>query len=99
MIQHIVLFRFRPDVTASIREAARNAFKEGIESLPVVIPQIRKIFVGFNTNPAETWDICLTSTFDTMEDVQTYSAHPAHKAIGRELMQHIAERACTDFEE
>ena len=78
--------------------AAREAFKTGIEALPSTISFIRSVHVGFNINPAEKWDICLDSTFDNLDDVKAYSVHPAHKAVAGELMKHIGERACVDFE-
>lgn len=98
MVQHIVMFKFRDDVPTDLRETAQQAFKEGIEGLPTTIPFIRSVHVGFNINTAEKWDICLTSSFDNLDDVKAYSMHPAHKAIASELMKHIAERACVDFE-
>ena len=87
MVQHIVMFKFRDDVPTDLRETA-----------PTTIPFIRSVHVGFNINAAEKWDICLTSSFDNLDDVKAYSTHPAHKAIASELMKHIAERACVDFE-
>lgn len=98
MTQHIVMFKFRDDVSDAARHAAAKAFKEGIEALPAVIPFIRSVKVGVNINPSEKWDICLTSAFDNLDDVKAYSIHPAHKAVASELMKHIAERACVDFE-
>lgn len=98
MTQHIVMFKFRDDVPTEVRQAARKTFKEGIENLPNTINFIRKVHVGFNINEAEKWDICLTSTFDTLEDAKAYGCHPAHKAVAKALMQYIAERACVDFE-
>lgn len=98
MVKHIVMFRFRDDVSEDERRAAREAFKQGIEALPAVIPFIRDVYVGFNTNPAEQWDICLESAFDSLDDVRAYSTHPAHKAVAVALMQHIAQRACVDYE-
>lgn len=98
MIQHIVMFKFRDDVPTDLRKTAQQAFKEGIEKLPTTIPFIRSVYVGFNLNAAEKWDICLTSSFDNLDDVKAYSIHPAHKAIAGELMKLIAERACVDFE-
>lgn len=97
MLHHIVMFKFRDDVNEDTRRAAREAFKNGIEALPATIPFIRSVRVGFNANPAEAWDICLTSSFDTLEEAKAYGAHPAHKAVAVELMKHIAARACTDF--
>lgn len=98
MTQHIVMFKFRDDVPADTRKAAREAFKQGIENLPNTIQFIRQVHVGFNINEAEKWDICLTSSFDNLEDAKAYGAHPAHKVVAKELMQYIAERACVDFE-
>lgn len=99
MTKHIVMFKFRDDVAAEVRLAAREAFKKGIEALPTTIPFIRKVHVGFNINENEKWDICLDSTFDNLEDVKAYSTHPAHKAVALELMKYIGERVCVDFEE
>lgn len=99
MTRHIVMFKFRADVSEDQRKSACEAFKQGIERLPEVIPFIRKVFVGFNINDNEKWDICLDSTFDNLDDVKAYGAHPAHKQIAMELMKHIAERACVDFKE
>lgn len=97
MIKHIVMFKFRDDVDSSVREVAAQSFKQGIEALPAVIPFIRQVQVGFNVNSAEKWDICLDSTFDSLDDVKAYAVHPAHKAVAVELMKHIGERACVDF--
>ena len=99
MTHHIVMFKFRNDVPSSARDEAGKTFKMGIEALPTVIPFIRSVQVGLNANAAEQWDICLTSTFDNLDDVRSYSAHPAHKAVATALMTHIAQRACVDFED
>lgn len=98
MTKHIVMFKFREDVPADVRKTAREAFKQGIEALPHVIPFIRSVHVGFNINENEKWDICLDSAFDNLDDVKAYSIHPAHKTVAGELMKHIGERACVDFE-
>ncbi len=99
MTHHIVMFKFREDVAQSVREVAGKEFKEGIEALPETIDFIREVSVGININENEQWDICLTSTFDNLDDVRAYGAHPAHKAVAMQLMKHIAQRACVDFED
>ena len=98
MTNHIVMFKFRDNVAEAQRAEAAAAFKSGIEALPSCIPFIRSVEVGININPAEHWDICLTSTFDSLDEVKAYSIHPAHKAVASALMAFIAERACVDFE-
>ena len=99
MTKHIVMFKFREDVPQNVRDEAAAAFKSGIESLPSVIDFIREVHVGFNVNTDEKWDICLEYSFDNLEDVRAYGSHPAHKAVGKALMQFVAERACVDFEQ
>lgn len=98
MIKHIVLFQLRQDISAETRSAVMHTFKQAIEALPHSIPYIRQIHVGFNVNPAEKWDVCLESTFDSMEDLDIYALHPDHKAAARDFVPHVAARACVDYE-
>ena len=98
MIKHIVLFQLRQDISDETRRTVMDTFKREIEALPHSIPCIRQIFVGFNTNPAEKWDVCLESTFDTLADVNTYAVHPDHKAAAMHFVPYVTGRACTDFE-
>lgn len=59
MVKHIVLFKLKDEVPEAEKLVVMNKFKEAIEALPAVIPVIRKIEVGLNTNPGETWHIAL----------------------------------------
>ena len=60
-------------------------------------PFIRDIHVGLNENPAEVWDICLDSSFDTLDDVKAYAIHPAHVAAAGILKDAKENRACVDY--
>lgn len=74
MVKHIVLFKLKDDASADAKLAAMHAFKDAIEALPAKIPFIRKIEVGLNINPAETWSIALYSELTrwTMSDSMPY---------------------------
>lgn len=98
MVKHIVLFKLKEEVPADVRLAAMNSFKEAIEALPAKIPTIRKIEVGLNINPSETWNIALYSEFDALEDVKQYAVHPDHVAAGKLLAEVKESRACVDYE-
>lgn len=98
MVKHIVLFRLDKEVSEEVRHEAMVTFKKGIEALPAVIPFIRSIQVSFNVNPAEQFDLCLESAFDSLDDVNTYSIHPAHKQVAEALKPLITARACVDYE-
>jgi len=98
MVKHIVLFKLKDEASAEMKLAAMNNFKKAIEALPTTISFIRKIEVGLNVNPAETWSIALYSEFDSLEDVKAYAVHPAHVAAGKLLAEVKESRACVDYE-
>lgn len=98
MVKHIVLFKLKEEVPAAEKLAVMNRFKEAIEALPAKIPFIRRIEVGLNINPAETWNIALYSEFDTLDDVKAYAVHPDHQAAGKLLAEVKESRACVDYE-
>ena len=98
MVKHIVLFKLRDDVPVEEKLVVMNSFKEAIEALPAKISVIRKIEVGLNMNPGETWTIALYSEFDNLDDVKFYATHPEHVAAGKILAETKESRACVDYE-
>lgn len=98
MVKHLVLFKLKDEIPVAQKEAVMQSFKQAIEALPAKIPVIRKIEVGLNMNPGETWHIALYSEFDTLEDVKFYAAHPDHVAAGKLLADVKESRACVDYE-
>ena len=98
MVKHIVLFKLKDSLTKEEKCDVMNRFKAAIEALPATINVIRKVFVGLNINGAETWDICLESEFDTLEDVKAYAVHPDHVAAASILKDAKLDRACVDYE-
>ena len=98
MVKQIVLFKLKDEVPEAEKLVVMNKFKEAIEALPAVIPVIRKIEVGLNTNPGETWHIALYSEFDNLDDVKFYATHPLHVAAGKIIAEAKESRACVDYE-
>ena len=97
MVKHIVLFKLKEPFLRQKKADIMNRFKTAIEALPATIPFIRDIHVGLNENPAEVWDICLDSSFDTLDDVKAYAIHPAHVAAAGILKEAKENRACVDY--
>jgi hypothetical protein len=97
-LQHVVLFKFKPETTpAKVTEivAAFNA-------LPRQIPTIRAFRWGTNNSP-EQLDKGLTHafilTFDSAKDRDEYLPHPAHKAFGQVVGPWLADITVVDFVE
>lgn len=98
MVKHIVLFKLKDEAPETEKLEAMNSFKKAIEALPAKIAVIRKIEVGLNMNPGETWSIALYSEFDSLDDVKFYATHPDHVAAGKLLAAVKENRACVDYE-
>lgn len=98
MIKHIVLFKLKAFDSEAEKQAKMNEIKTRLESLTEVIPELKKIHVGLNMNPAEKWDIVLETEFTSLQDLDTYANHPDHVAISKNIIAAVKEdRACVDF--
>lgn len=96
MVKHIVMFKFKG--SPEERQDISKRFMEALIQLPCEIPQLKSIEVGINMNPSEQWDLVLTATADSMEDVAIYSAHPAHQAAVEIIKPYKEDRACVDYQ-
>ncbi len=97
MVKHIVTFRFKG--SADERQSVARRFRDALLDLPAQIPQLLNLEVGININPAEEWDLVLTASAATLEDVAIYSAHPAHQAAVAIIAPYKEARACVDYME
>ena len=98
MVKHNVLFKLKDEVPETDKLVVMNKFKEAIEALPAKISVIRKIEVGLNMNPGESWHIALYSEFDNLDDVKFYATHPDHVAAGKIIAEAKESRSCVDYE-
>lgn len=95
MVKHIVTFKFKG--TEEERRECASKFAEALRALPNQIDELKSIEVGINENPSESWDLVLTATADSLEDISKYSAHPAHQAAVRIIAPYKESRACVDY--
>ena len=96
MIKHVVMFKFKG--SPEERKDVATKFMEALVQLPCEIPQLKSIDVGINMNPSESWDLVLTATAESMEDVAIYSAHPAHQDAVAIIAPFKEDRACVDYQ-
>ncbi len=95
MVKHIVTFKFKG--TPEERLDVAKKFADALNALPDQIEELKSIEVGINENPAESWDLVLTATADSLADVAAYSAHPAHVAAVAIMAPYKEARACVDY--
>jgi len=78
MITHIVLFTFNEENKEQNIVEAKNM----LESLITKIDCLKTIEIGINFDKApRAMDLSLYSTFDTVEDLNSYAIHPEHLKV------------------
>lgn len=100
MIQHLVLFHFKEEADGRSKRENMQMAKEKALCLKESIPEIRSLEIYFTAKgvPEHNADFILVSTFDSMERLQAYQAHPAHVAFGKFITPLRETRDCMDYE-
>ncbi|CAM3410136.1 MULTISPECIES: Dabb family protein [Saccharibacillus] len=77
MIKHIVFFKLKNRSAESVAEAA-----DVLRSMDGQIEQLRSFEVGTDILRSErSYDIALTATVETLDDLEAYQTHPVHRKI------------------
>lgn len=95
MVKHVVTFKLKG--SPEERRKIASEFANALMKLPEIIYELKSMEVGINMNPAESWDVVLTACADSLEDIATYSAHPAHLDAVKIIAPYKEERACVDY--
>ncbi len=94
MIRHIVIFQFDENKT---NEAEIMSIKADLENLVNLIPELIKMEVGINNNPAEKQDLVLTADVKNLADLDVYAQHPKHLEIAKRIRAIANGRTCVDY--
>ena len=84
VLRHVVMFGFKPEVTAEQVKAVEDAFGE----LPSKIDLIKDYEWGTDCSPEglqQGLTHCFFVTFHSEADRDAYLVHPAHKEFGKVL--------------
>src|SRR6188768_4558430 len=99
MVKHIVLWRFRKELSAAERRDAFARIKAGFEALPGKIPGLLKIEIGLDYGQGpDASDLVLYSEFDSPASVTGYEVHAEHAALVPLVRDVRIERRVVDFE-
>src|SRR3954468_24457644 len=89
MFRHVVLMRWKDSATADQKRAAR----EGLATLPGLIPELRSYQVGEDAGitPQGNSDMAIVADFDDVDAFLVYRDHPAHQDVITRLIRPIFE--------
>lgn len=94
MITHIVLFKLKDRSPASIERTAQV-----LRDMEGKIEQLRYIDVGIDVlHTDRSYDIALTTKFDSLEALQAYQVHPVHQAVIEHMATARESSVSVDYE-
>ncbi|MFC5433649.1 Dabb family protein [Microbacterium suwonense] len=86
-----------PDAALRGEQAAEVARR--LNALMGVVPELRAVSAGANVaHPDANWDVTLVADVDSLEALEAYQVHPAHKEVGAYLRSVVESRVAVDFE-
>lgn len=94
MIRHIVFFKFRPGVA----DERKKELALDLINLKREIDLVRDVEVASDVGrKPNSYDLVLNSLFDSMEDVERYSVHPAHVKVVEKIKELCESTAKVDY--
>jgi len=95
MIKHIVMWKFKDEVT----EADKLEMKRRLESLKGVVPTLLDIEIGMDVVGSDaSKDMVLYSEFNSIDDLNAYAGHPEHLKVVEFFKPLVCERHVVDYE-
>ena len=96
MLTHIVVWKYRADADAEVRQEHAAMLR----ALPQFIPEVETLSVGFDVlRIPRSYDLGLVAVFRDRAALEAYNVHPRHQAVvelGRSISEHVAS---VDFED
>jgi hypothetical protein len=99
MINHVVLFKLKEFETEKDKELVLEEFKSKLLALKQIIDELKYIEVGTHySTQSPSFDICLISHFNSLDDLEKYKIHPEHLKVVDYVKQVAIDRAAVDYE-
>jgi hypothetical protein len=102
MVSHVVLFRPKPDISESDRQAMFDALKVASTE----IPSVRRFHVGtrvthgatYERLAAEDYPFAAVIEFEDLDGLKSYLDHPKHERLGRLFYELLQAALVYDYE-
>lgn len=97
MIRHIVFWKINPDYDQEKFRFVVENFDKKTKYLKTIIPEIIEAKVGVNLFENSDYDLCIDSTFSSIEDLNKYISHPEHLKVRAFLNEHTTLKTVFDY--
>jgi hypothetical protein len=97
MINHVVLFKLK-DYPPEEKNQIIAELKDLLEGLKEKIKEVKFLEVGQNYEmEAKSYDLCLISHFNNLEELDKYRVHPEHLKVVKRIGETTVSRAAVDY--
>lgn len=99
MIKHVVMWRFKTEAEGRTKLENMEELKRQLLALVPLIPQIKKMEVGFDITHSEfSADFMLSTEFESVEDLKIYAVHPDHLKVSGFVVNVVESKIVFDCE-
>lgn len=95
MIRHIVLFKFKENISRKSKEKLIADLKNLKKKIPLVIELEVGVDIAFKPN---SYSIALNSVFETFDDLEKYAVHRDHLDVVKIVKELCESSVKVDFE-
>lgn len=98
MVNHIVMWKFKPEVAEEQKESVKKEMETNLKALVGKVPGLLTVEFVSNPIPSSTHDIALVTTLEKAEDIAAYGVHPDHVYVADTYVRpYVMDRACLDY--
>lgn len=98
MVNHIVMWKFKPEVEEEKKPELKKAMAEQLKSLVGKVPGLLTVEFIENPIPSSTHDMALVTTLEKAEDIAVYAVHPDHVYVADNFVRpYVMDRVCLDY--
>jgi len=89
VVEHIVLFKLKPDATQEQRDELVSVLKRLKENVPGILELTAG--VNFNTERGKGYSVALNVRFPDRAALEAYGPHPAHQEVVEKYVLPLCE--------
>ena len=99
MVNHIVLWNLKEELTETERKEAAIEIKGRLEAIKEKVAGVVSLDLKINEAESSNRDSALISKFESWEALQNYQVSPEQVAAGKYVGSVNCNRSCFDYEE
>ena len=98
MVNHIVMWNFKPEIPEEEKESIKKAMEVNLKGAVGKVPGLLTVEFIKNPIPSSTHDIALVTTLEKAEDIAVYAKHPEHVPVADTYVRpYVQDRAYLDY--